>query len=126
MHPKRTMPTKSYTPGMLRGKCTLHDAGDLHAPFAIDAILNHAAVPFPVTLEIMCNVNGCSEEIKPGARNDCRRPLCEYHKRAPKAQCADGTVVCFCFYCNKTHGVDKFTIKTNICDRQYLRRKERN
>jgi len=137
---KPFMRTSLYIPGMLRGKCTLHDPGDLHDPFAVGALLNHDESPRPVTDGAIvakkkkrkmspvqtCAANECSEEIKLGARNDCQHPLCEHHKREPKAYCADGAVVCFCFYCNKTHDASEFIIKKNICDRQYLRRKERS
>ena len=118
----------------------MHDPGDLHDPGALGAaLLNHDESARPVTHVAIvakkkrkmspfqtCAANECSEEIKLGARNDCQHPLCEHHKREPKAYCADGAVVCFCFYCNKTHDASEFLIKKNICDRQYLRRKERN
>ena len=70
-----------------------------------------------------CSAEGCDEDLKLTARNDGEHPLCEKHKRAASARCKDGAVVCFCFYCNKAHGVEEFTHKTNICDRQYLRRR---
>ena len=75
--------------------------------------------------EQKCSAVGCCEELKHTARNDGEHPLCEAHKRAPVARCTDGAEVCFCFYCNKAHGVEEFTYKTNICDRQYLRRREK-
>ena len=75
--------------------------------------------------EQKCSAVGCCEELKLTARNDGEHPLCEAHKRAPVARCTDGAEVCFCFYCNKAHGVEEFTYKTNICDRQYLRRREK-
>jgi hypothetical protein len=56
--------------------------------------------------EQKCSAVGCREEIKVTARNDGEHPLCEKHKRAAVARCRDGAEVCFCFYCNKAHGVE--------------------
>lgn len=75
--------------------------------------------------EEKCSAEGCYAEIKLTARNDGDHPLCEKHKRAAVARCKDGVEVCFCFYCNKAHDVSEFTHKTNICDRQYFRRREK-
>ena len=73
-----------------------------------------------------CKANACCESINLLARNDANYPLCESHKRAKVAHCDDGVDVSFCFYCNKVHSMDKFTHKTNICDRNYLRRRTMN
>ena len=73
----------------------------------------------------MCSVVGCNEELKRNSRNDKTHPLCEKHKRVAVARCADGKEVCFCFYCLKTHDVNYFTHSTNICDKTYIRRKEK-
>ena len=56
--------------------------------------------------EQKCSAVGCCDEIKLTARNDGEHPLCEMHKRAAVARCTDGAEVCFCFYCNKAHGVE--------------------
>ena len=128
----------------------LHDPGSLHDPFLSDTFLlnsiketvNPAVVgnkPAAVgnnpavkpakrkknkkAAPAKCKVRGCYEGINLRARNDTKYTLCESHKRARVAHCDDGKDVCFCFYCNKVHSINLFTHKTNICDKQYLRRR---
>ena len=121
----------------------LHDPGPLHDPFLSDTFLlngiketvNPAAVGnnpavkpakrkrIKKTAPAKCKVRGCYEGINLRARNDTKYTLCESHKRARVAHCDDGKDVCFCFYCNKVHSINFFTHKTNICDKQYLRRR---
>lgn len=151
----------TFVPGMLRGKCDLHDPGDLHDPFFFDTPLLRVRSPPPAPTSAAaraalarlaraqkaralkmcvvkvskrrkkmdvaqaCAVAGCREELKLGVRNDNRHPLCESHKRAAKVQFEDGTEVSFCFYCNRTHDAHEFSLKTNICDRQYARRRDK-
>ena len=78
-----------------------------------------------IIIDSRCSVKECLDEIKLTARNDGEHPLCEKHKRAHGVICADGTEICYCFYCNKAHSVDEFTEKTNVCDHHYFRRKRR-
>lgn len=140
----------AFVPGMLRGKGVLHDPGDLHDPLFFDTpLLSVSAVarPAPTSATLRaaheqkavkvrkrrqrsdvaraCAVAGCCEELKLGVRNDNRHPLCESHKRAAKVRFGDGTEVSFCFYCNRTHDAREFSLKTNICDRQYARRRDK-
>jgi hypothetical protein len=60
--------------------------------------------------EQKCSAVGCREDIKLTARNDGEHPLCEMHKRAAVARCCDGAELCFCFYCNKAHGVEVWAL----------------
>jgi hypothetical protein len=80
---------------------------------------------WPKNTDPQCSVKDCLEEINLTFRNDGEHPLCENHKRADGVICADGTEICYCFYCNKAHSVDEFTEKTNVCDHHYFRRKRR-
>ena len=76
-------------------------------------------------VERPCAAVRCSETTLPNARNDRRYPLCETHKRTPAVTCANGDVVCFCFYCYRAHGTDAFTTNTHTCDAQYYKRRTR-
>lgn len=76
-------------------------------------------------VERSCVAAECAETTDRKTRNDARYPLCERHKRTPAVTCANGDVVCFCFYCYRAHGTDAFTTNTHTCDVQYYKRKRR-
>lgn len=137
-------PEGRFVPGMLRDAEVLHDTGGTHDAFAYDAYLIRDPNPMPSTKKTKnvapdkkrarvpkenrrtrCFAEGCDAKIDPESRNDTRKPLCEKHKRAFPVMCEDCSVVSFCFYCNKTHDTTVFTIKTNVCDRRYLERRDR-
>lgn len=84
-----------------------------------------ASKRFYWNVERSCVAAGCSETTNLKARNDRRYPLCERHKRTPAVTCANGDVVCFCFYCYRAHGTDAFTTNTHTCDVQYYKRRRR-
>ena len=120
----------SHQPETVQDEYLLHDPGNLHDPFIHDTVIIMPLKARENRTDVLnvrrCTARGCTDAVNPTARNERHRALCEKHKRVASVRCADGEEVSFCFYCNKTHPVERFTIKTNICDVQYIKRREKN